>query len=160
MLKDAQLEDELFKQIEVLVNSIGCSLVEFTIKHTRTDVQVYGVIYNPEGTGIAECSAVSKLIYPRLEVLLNTQDINLEVTSPGLDWAIKTPREYAIFLHKGIRAYVREKTDWVCGVVAGVESDAVIITTKTGQERILFDSIVKARLDYSQEVPNHGKRNG
>jgi ribosome maturation factor RimP len=144
--------DTLFSEAESLVQSLGYELVDFNLIRHRGSSQVKVVILAPGGTGIAECSAVHRLLHSRFQVLLGEAEPSLEVSSPGLDREIKKAREYRIFLGKGIRAFSRAKSDWVAGILSGFDGDSVSIVTQSGAVSLQLQDIAKARLDYTQEV--------
>lgn len=145
-------KEGVFQDIEALVRSAGCELVEFTLSRHRGSSQVRAVIYAPGGTGIQECAAVHRLMQSRLQVLLGEQEPSVEVASPGTERVFKTEREYGIFKGRGVRLYSRERSDWVAGILAGCDGKSVTVRTRTGEVALNLDDVAKARLDHSQEV--------
>jgi ribosome maturation factor RimP len=145
-------EDKLFGEIEALVTSLGYGLVEFQVSRHRGSVQARAVIYREGGTGTKECSAAHKLIYPRLQVLLENPDPSLEVASPGVDRILKDPEEFGLFLGRGIRVWTKDASDWAKGRIESFDGVSVAVRDGERLAEIPVESVVKARLDYSQEV--------
>ncbi|HPB65099.1 MAG TPA: ribosome maturation factor RimP, partial [Spirochaetales bacterium] len=87
---------ELYNDIASLLSGIGVELVELHLSGKRGGTKASAVVYKSGGTGIDECSAAHRLIQARLEVLLGTDDFQLETASPGVDRVIRSPAEYAI----------------------------------------------------------------
>jgi len=143
--------DRYQKDLEGLLSSIGLSLVELSISRHRGSIQVRVVIYSPEGTGIDQCSKAHRLIMPRLQVPLNEQDFHLEVASPGVDRWIRSDREYAVFVNRGVRILLKEGNEWLLGRIAQVGQSSMTIQGSFGERAVEFKNIAKARLDYAQE---------
>lgn len=151
MEKD-RANDSLFGEAESLVQSLGFQLVDFAVTRRGRSSHASVVIYSKEGTGIDECASVHRLLHPRLQVLLGESEPSLEVSSPGLEREFKTHREFLIFLGRGIKAYSRSRSDWVCGILSGFDGGTVSISAEGGVVALPLEDVAKARLDYSQEV--------
>jgi ribosome maturation factor RimP len=110
------------------------------------------VIFRKEGVGVNECAEVSSLVYPRLQTLEGLQDVSLEVSSPGIERAIRSPAEYQIFKGRGVRILSGDETEWTYGIIDGVENDTLWL--KKGKEKRGFalSGIRRARLDHSVEA--------
>jgi len=78
-----------FTDYEQLVTGLGYKLVDLQIVHQKSLWLVKAVIYSKNGVGIDDCSKVHRALLSRAEVLLNSQDIQMEVSSPGLNRVIK-----------------------------------------------------------------------
>ena len=69
-----------YSDCEPIVSGLGYSLVELRIFRTNGTTQVRAVIAhtdpdNPNGIGVNDCAKVHRLLLPRLEVILDNQDI-------------------------------------------------------------------------------------
>ncbi len=152
-----QEQEAIIADIEPLVKSAGLELVEFNLSQHRGSTQARAMVYSPNGTGTDECAAAYRLIYPRLQVLLGTEDVYLEVSSPGIDRTLKSAREYSIFSGRGIRVLLLNETEWIRGRILSVNDNKLVLRTvgdknsDRGDMTIGLDSIVKARLDSTQE---------
>jgi len=146
-----QEQEALIADLEPLLAGAGLTLVELSLSRHRGSVQVRAVVYAAGGTGTAECAAAHRLIYPRLQLLLGVQDPFLEVASPGIDRAIRSPREWDIFKGRSARVLLGGRGEWVRGRIVSALSGSVTLATPNGERSILLADIAKARLDSSQE---------
>ncbi|HTX73388.1 MAG TPA: hypothetical protein VMC79_11225 [Rectinemataceae bacterium] len=145
-----QEEEMLAADLEPLLMGAGLRLVELAISRHRGSAQVRAVIFAPAGTGISECSTAHRLIYPRLQILLGAAEPSLEVTSPGIERAIKSPKEWMIFRGKGVRILPVGGGEWTRGRIVTASSGSVTLETSAGEQVFAFADIAKARLDSSQ----------
>ncbi|MBO8457548.1 MAG: ribosome maturation factor RimP [Spirochaetes bacterium] len=143
-----------FKDARDVVESLGYRLVEFNCIKGSNGWQVRAVVLNPEGgTGIDDCSKVHRILQTRMEVLLDTQDLYMEVTSPGLDRNIKNCAEFEIFKDFGIRIWYVPLSDWVYGTIRSSDNEKITLLCSDGTEKVFpYGEIGKAKLDYSQEA--------
>ncbi len=135
-----------YQDCEPLVSGLGYGLVELTVFKKNAAWQVKIVITGPEGVGIADCTKVHRAILPRLEALLNSQDMYVEVTSPGLDRVLKNAAEFPLFTGKGVKVWDATVSDWVSGTVVSSDSQQVILRTENGEKAFAFANISKAKL--------------
>ena len=85
---------------------------------------------------------------PRLEALLNAQDVSMEVTSPGLTRNIKNAAEFALFVGKNVRVWDTDAADWTSGVIesAGTESLELKVSGTGETKTFAYEHIAKAKL--------------
>jgi ribosome maturation factor RimP len=138
-------------EIEALLGEAGLELVEFALSRKGSAVNARAVVYSPSGTGTKECSIAHRLIYPRLQTVFGIEDPWLEVSSPGIDRMIKSPREYRVFGGKGLKVLPVNETEWIRGRILSVTEKALSLETDTGTEVFDLSAIAKARLDSTQE---------
>ena len=142
---------ELYKDIAGLLEEKGLKLVDLSLNRNQGAIQqVRAVIYRTEGTGIDECAKAHRLLQPRLESLLGDDDFQLEVSSPGLDRVIRSDREYAIFVGRGVRLSLKDETV-VCGRIVSASLENVVLSTEGVENSIPLDLVKKGKLDSSQE---------
>jgi ribosome maturation factor RimP len=138
---------EYFSDCEPLIHGLGFSLVELNVFKRRSTWQVKIVITGPDGVGIVECSRIHHAILPRLEAILNSQDMYVEVASPGLDRILKNAAEFAVFIGKQVRVWNTDISDWMHGTVLASDSESVTLSTDSGESVIPFSKIAKAKLN-------------
>jgi ribosome maturation factor RimP len=142
---------ELYNDIAGLLEEKGLKLVDLSLNRSQGAIQqVRVVIYRAEGTGIDECTRAHRLIQPRLEMLLGDDDFQLEVSSPGLDRVIRSVREYAIFIGRGVSLALKDETV-VAGCIVSASQENIVLSTEGAECSIPLDLIKKGKLDYSQE---------
>lgn len=146
-----QEPENIEAEIEGLLAEAGLRLVELSLGRKGSAVNARAVVYSPLGTGTKECSIAHRLIYPRLQLGFGIEDPSLEVSSPGIDRTIKSPREYKVFEGKGLKVLLVSETEWMRGRILSVTEKALSLETDTGTEVIDLSAIAKARLDSTQE---------
>ena len=135
-----------FFECEPLISGLGYSLVELGVFKRQTTWQIKIVITAPQGVGIADCSKVHRAIFTRLEALLATQDLNIEVASPGLDRVFKNATEFAVFTGKQVKIWNSEISDWQQGTILSSDTVSVLLENETGEINIPYNKIAKAKL--------------
>ena len=135
-----------------MAKGLGYSIVEGHFSYVRGSLHVNLAIYRPEGVSVDGCAEVSRTILPRMEILFDTQDIFLEVGSPGIDRKIKHPREYGIFTGNGVIIHLKDGTTMIRGIIHHADESSVTVQNQTGETTVLYEQIQKAKLDDTQEV--------
>jgi ribosome maturation factor RimP len=142
---------ELYNDIAGLLEGKGLKLVDLSLNLNQGAIQqVRAVVYRAEGTGIDECTKAHRLLQPRLEMLLGDDDFQLEVSSPGLDRVIRSGKEYAIFVGRGVSLYLKDESV-VCGRIISASLENVVLSTEGAECSIPLDLVRKGKLDHSQE---------
>jgi ribosome maturation factor RimP len=144
-------EDKLYDELKPICEGMGLSLVDCRFQQTKTSYACQLIIWTPAGVSTAECAKLFRIVQPRLEILTNSQDINLEVSSPGTDRKIRLPREYQIFMGKGFTAVMRDGQTHG-GVLESADSQYIVLKTPKGVQKLPLADIAKSKLDYTQEV--------
>ena len=131
---------------EPLIRGMGYSLVELVIFKRQATWQVKVVITGPNGVGIADCSKVHRALLPRLEAILSSQDMYVEVASPGLDRILKSAAEFGVFTGKLVKVWNSDISDWMQGTVLESGTESVKLASESGEMDIPFTKIAKAKL--------------
>jgi ribosome maturation factor RimP len=146
-----QEHEEIVREFETLLEGAGLALVEFSLTTRRGAANARAIVYSPKGTGTAECAKAHRLIYPRLQVLLGIEDPDLEVSSPGIDRTLRSAREYALFVGKGLRIMLVNESEWILGKLVSASEKEISLVTDKGTEVFDLAAVAKARLDSTQE---------
>lgn len=138
--------------VEPIVAGMGLALVE--LRHNRSHRQnhVSVVVYRPQGVGVEDCAALSRTLYPRLELIEGLENLRLEVSSPGLDRVIKDFEEFAIFKGRGVRVLRAGADEYLGGMIRDVRGQTLVLETRAGTIEVGRAEIRKARLDSLEEV--------
>ncbi len=134
--------------LDPLLDYMGIQLVECSSHGIRDSLQVRIVISKREGISIEECATVHKTLLPRLEAALGRNDISIEVSSPGLTRNIKTADEFPVFTGRGVKVFVRGKSEWIQGIIKDADETRLTMETAEGAMTIEYSEIQKARLEY------------
>jgi ribosome maturation factor RimP len=135
-----------FFECEPLISGLGYSLVELGVFKRQSTWQIKIVITAPQGVGIADCSKVHRATFTRLEALLATQDLNIEVASPGLDRIFKSASEFAVFAGKQVKVWNSDISDWQQGEIISSDTVSVLLKNEDGEINIPYNKIAKAKL--------------
>lgn len=141
----------MFAELEPLLAGAGLALVELSATRRGSAASVHATVYSPAGTGTNECATAHRLVYPRLQILLGTENVMLEVASPGIDRTIRTAREWRVFGGKPVKVLLKEGGEWIRGRIANSDGEKVVIACHDGSRTIELAAVAKARLDSSQE---------
>ena len=140
-----------YSQCKSLVEGLGYIIVSIKVVPAKTTTKVQAVISNkdtssPEGIGVNDCAKVHRLLLPRLEAILQNQDIYMEVTSPGMERHIKNAAEFDLFKGRDVKVWNTEISDWVSGKIK--ESNEISLTLNVMEEDkvIPYTNIAKAKL--------------
>jgi len=146
-LEQKNRDNSLINEIEPVVEGLGFSLVEFSSHRNRSNLTVNAIIYSKNGVGLEECSRVYKTILPRIELLEDTRNINLEVSSPGLSRNIKSIEEFGIFAGKRVKILKKDESGWIHGRIISVDNNSVKINEDKNAITVSFEDINKAKLE-------------
>ncbi len=141
--------EDLLTELEPLIANLGYRIVECDAGRVKRRWHVRLMLYKDGGVGIDDCVKVHKLLYPRLEMKYDREDIALEVTSPGITRTFKSLREYEIFRGHPVRILPEDSSDWIRGVIREVEDGRLKLEDTAGAVREWeLRTIRKGKLDY------------
>ena len=147
---ESPLVHRLTQLVVPVVEGFGCELVELQFRREAPGWVLRLVIDNENGIGIDDCSRISREVAHLLEVEDPIeQSYNLEVSSPGLDRALKRERDFLRCKGKKAKVVVREPIEgqyqWI-GLIEEVTQESVTLRTDHGIIEIPFTRMKKARL--------------
>lgn len=141
-----------YDECEPLVEGLGYKLVDLKIVPAKNITKISAVVSpnNPnENMGVNDCAKVHRVLLPRLEALLGTDDISMELTSPGIEHNIKNAAEFSVFIGREVRVWDKEKSDWVSGKIETANEKSVTMEIENGEKiTILYENIAKAKFIY------------
>lgn len=152
-------------EYEPLLEAMGITLVDINRIDRGKSVTVTMVIVAKEAeVSVDHCAKVYRLVYPRMELQLGERDLQLEVSTPGLQRTLKDVYEFSLFTGKRVRVYDMSKEAWVSGIIAQADQTSVQLSQvfiEDAKEMIetmsvAFSDIQKAKLDYRWEDDSHG----
>ena len=138
-----------YKECAVLVEGLGYKLVDLKIIPAKTITKISAIVttVNPdENMGVNDCAKVHRVLLPRLEELLGTEDTTMELTSHGIEHNIKNAAEFAVFKGRNVRVWDKEITDWIGGKIISADDKSVTMEKENGEQITeLFENIAKAK---------------
>ena len=165
MLATGIQKTNLFMEYEPLLEAMGITLVDINRIDRGKSVTVTMVIVAKEAeVSVDHCAKVYRLVYPRMELQLGERDLQLEVSTPGLQRTLKDVYEFGLFTGKRVRVYDTSKEAWVSGIIAQADQTSVQLSQvfiEDAKEMIetmsvAYADIQKAKLDYRWEDDSHG----
>jgi ribosome maturation factor RimP len=143
---------KLNQVIEPLVRSEGYVLIELVWRRESRGMVLRIVADRIDG-GITldECAAISREISYNLDVEdLIQVPYNLEVSSPGLDRALKSERDFEVFAGRLAKLIIKDDeggTDRLIGRLKGMMGRDVLLEIDGKVRAFDLDKIAKARLE-------------
>ena len=147
-----ELTAKLAEIVEPVVRSEGLILVELIWRRESHGWVLRLYVDRPEGgVTLDECALVSR----QISDLLDVEDLiepayHLEVSSPGLNRKIGSPREYELFAGRPIRITWAEpvgKTQTLRGKLMGLKGEDVLVEVKGKIKPVPLAQVAKARLE-------------
>ena len=161
--KRSESDEAFFKSLESLIRGIGMALIELNVfqgkrqSHSRiAGVQVKAVVMASErsfgvDTSIEDCARAHRLIMPRLELAFPGKDINLEVSSPGIDRLIKDWGEFVHYIGREVKCYRTDISDWTVGILRAADEEKIVLEAE-GETVLSYETIAKARLSSRSKI--------
>jgi ribosome maturation factor RimP len=148
----AAIISRLEELIQPLVESQGADLVELQYgmpKRGRGVLRLF--VDRTGGISIEELARINRMVGGLLEVHdVIPGSYTLEVSSPGLTRALKTPKDYQRYVGRLVRVTTRspwEGRQVHSGILQGLEDDQVSLKEGESVVSIPLSEIARARLD-------------
>lgn len=142
----------MFELIEPVVKSMGLELEDLELKRTGSKALLRVYIEKENGVNIDECAQASR----EISALLDVEDplpaaYVLEVSSPGLDRALKELRHFKKYQGRLVRVVISEpieKQTFFVGKLAKAGDTEIVIELPKGMEiTVPYSLITNARLE-------------
>ncbi|MDC7246326.1 MAG: ribosome assembly cofactor RimP [Sphaerochaetaceae bacterium] len=159
-MRDRLRNDSSFKAIAPILKPIGLTLVDVRRDELSSSVRYTITITNEDHTaGIDECSKAHRLLQTRLTLLENDRDIDMEVSTPGIQRNIRDVYEFEVFTSRRCRIYESDENGWIVGIIESADEHQVTLAQaerednkeKIGTHQIPYSRIQKAKLTYAWE---------
>ena len=161
MLTEDAKESWLFKEVDELLTGLSLKTVEAVNSVNQGTHHMRVVVYK-EGDEVNtdDLAAVYNIIYPRYSVIFGDRNLELEVSSPGLQRSFKDVIEFSIFKGKLVRAYSVSFSSYITGKIESADDSSVTLSEcqieDSGEKRsvmtLLYSDIAKAKLEYRWEA--------
>ncbi len=140
-------DNKLLREVEPVITGLGYSIIDFVSHRNEKNLHVGIIIYKEDGISIEDCALVHRTLFPRIEVLEETRDVHMEVSSPGTNRNIKSIDEFIVFIGKNVRILVFDDSEWIHGKIIFVRDDYLSIDTGDTTIDISYIDIKKAKLE-------------
>ncbi|WP_319561260.1 ribosome maturation factor RimP [Marispirochaeta sp.] len=145
MKEGTGISPELESTVDI-IQGMGFSVVEAQCRPVKGTLQVVIYIYRPEGVSLDDCTKVYRTVMPRLEVAMDSRDISLEVSSPGISRNIKFFREFVLFSGRRIKVLTEGSSEWAQGELLRADDEEIVLAVGDGERRYGRTDIVKAKI--------------
>lgn len=148
LMDPVALRDKLLPLIEPLVREEGLELNDLVIGGGQRRPTVQVLVERPDGSGagIDECARISRYLSPALDAEdVIPQAFVLEVSSPGVERALRTPRHFETVVGRKVKI-VAEGAGYVAGLLKEVREGCVVVESSGTEHVIELDSIRRANL--------------
>ncbi|MCR4632423.1 MAG: ribosome maturation factor [Treponema sp.] len=150
----AYSEMKYYKDCAPLVEGMGFVLVDLKVVPSKQTTKISAVIASKDPSaniGVNDCAKVHRVLLPRLEALLGTEDTMMELTSPGIEHNIKNAAEFTVFTGREVRVWDKTVTDWVGGKIISADDKSVTMETEGGEKlTVSYENIAKAKFIYTK----------
>ncbi|NNM55408.1 MAG: hypothetical protein HKM05_11910 [Spirochaetales bacterium] len=140
-------DDPLFLALDQFLSVEKARLLEVASRTKNGTTKVSLTIYSPEGLTLEGLAHLHKLLLPKLEELLSTEDLYVEVGTPGLERNLKYNFELELFLDRPIQILREGDSEWLSGVLSEANDASITLETEKGSVLIDKKEIRKARLN-------------
>ena len=138
-----------YAECAALVEGVGYKLVELKIIPAKTITKISAMVCSSDvnaNMGVNDCAKVHRVLLPRLEALLGTEETSMELTSPGIEHNLKNAAEFGIFVGRNVRIWDKTVTDWVSGKIVSADEKSVTLLKDDGENFTQsFENIAKAK---------------
>ena len=161
MLTEDGRDSSLFKEVDSFVKELGLETVEVTDSIHQGNHSMRVIVARKDGEITTDDLAeIYNIIYPRYSVIYSDRDLQLEVSSPGLQRTLKDVIEFSVFRGKGVRCYSVPDSCYIIGTIESCDDESVTLSdySKEGKDEsgkaitLLFSDIAKAKLEYRWEA--------
>ena len=156
MLSFGSYRRDLFRDVSAMMESLGLLVVEVSQDKEKGSTNMR-VVLTKEGSDITtdDLEAAYNVLYPMYQVVCENRDLNLEVSSPGLQRNLKDYSEFRVFKGRDVRVYSTEYSSYVSGKIVDSDDSSLVLGAyliedkkESGESITLkFDTIAKAKLE-------------
>jgi ribosome maturation factor RimP len=141
--------------VKPIVEDLQLELVEVQYRQEQHGWVIRIIIYAEGGITIEHCQGVSREVSYLLDVEdFITRKYHLEVTSPGLDRPLTTPRDFERNIDKKVTVTLVEGTEvlTITATIKKVDDEDITVTTDNEEITFHYSEVKKAKLviDFSK----------
>ena len=149
------LERHLWSVLEPVINAEGFQCVDLQLQRNRRARRLAVIVYRAGGVDAASLETLARAVQFQLPLIGEAPgnalddalgDVTLEVSSPGVERVLRSPREYAIFANKAVRVLRGDATEWESAVIVSSAGEAVTLRFGPGEETVPIATIRRAQL--------------
>ncbi len=144
-------DQHLREALEPLVEAEGFQCVEVQLQRSRRARRLRVIVYRESGMDAYSLERLTRGIQFHLPLIADPDggalnDLTLEVSSPGIERALRQPHEYAIFVGKAVRVLRDNSTTWEHAVIERAAGDHVTLRFAGTTTTVPIANIRRAQL--------------
>jgi len=167
---DRDEESVLLTSLEPVAKGLGLGILELSLSRHKgrgnspAVVQLRITVIKDGNMGVDDCSRFHRAIMPRLDLAFPGIDLNVEVSSPGINRLIKDGNEMFHYTGRIIKCYrsaeavvadssddsladsVADGSGWIEGKLLEADGKGVVLETANGKIVLPYEAIAKAKL--------------
>lgn len=160
MLNREITDNSLFKEIKNILDTMGYICVDVKRSEHLSSLRFSIVIYcSDRAVTVDDCANVYNSLFLRLSAEFQNREIELEISTPGLQRNIRDVWEFEVFQNKILRIYDSETSAWIHGKNEKYENNVLFLSSWENEDtkekgdmiKLEYSQIVKAKLHYSWE---------
>jgi ribosome maturation factor RimP len=146
---DKVLHDKLHALIAPVLQNFNIDFIALELKGSKSNLVVRVVADQDGGITLPTCAAISRALSDQLDVAdVIPGRYRLEVSSPGIDWPLKTARDFQRHLGREVNLRYRdgETTVEIEGTIQAVSGAEIVIAAKSRNVAISLQQIEAGKL--------------
>ncbi len=151
------MNEEIIAELESIIHSCGCELYDIArIKENENDILRISIIAKDGQTTLDKCQLVSENISPFLDVKdIALESYVLEVSSPGIERVLKTPRHFKLSIGEKVHVKLDDKSEFEAIIDSANDKEVGFLlsdedTKLTKDKKSIPQNIQKKSFAYSQ----------
>lgn len=146
-MEKREVNRELESILLPVCESLSLRLIEISMRKSGNSVDFSIVIDKNGGVSTDDCAQLHRTLFLKLQTMYD-KEIGLEISSPGLDRALKYEDEFSLFIGRRVRWLQKGEADYLTGTIVGFVDRIVIFQTVTGEQKsVSVEDVLKARLN-------------
>ena len=146
---DKLLHNQLNALIAPVLQNFNVDFIALELKGSKSSLVVRVIADQDGGITLPTCAAISRALSEQLDVAdIIPGRYRLEVSSPGVDWPLKTARDFQRHLGREVNLRYRngETTTAVEGTIQAVSDTEIVIAEKSRNVSIPLPQIEVGKL--------------
>jgi ribosome maturation factor RimP len=143
------LHDKLHTLIAPVLQNFNADFIALELKGSKSNLVVRVIADQDGGITLPTCAAISRALSDQLDVAdIIPGRYRLEVSSPGVDWPLKTARDFQRHLGRevNLRYRDREATAAIDGTIQAVSDAEIVIAAESRSVSIPLQQIEVGKL--------------
>ena len=146
-MKNRKPTGPVAESVRELVAEIGYAVVDFSAERVKGRTHVHCVLHHSEGINLDALGEVHATLQPRLEALLEDDDLYIEFSSPGIERTFKSFHEFSVFRGATVRILPTDASEWIQGRIEDADDQRCVLVDESGHRHEFSpETAAKARL--------------